>query len=173
MFKAIEEEHGLSSCSSVGKSDKNATRNVIRSFNVFGLSLKVPIDMVKVGEWPHIIKLPMIRITSFVKVLLKYHSFLAFGGFNIGPEAKAQCSIFWSQYRWTHDTHVVFKDHAEHLDRVIPMALHMDGGPGLKNCSLDVASFEFPIGIDTAQNVRKIREPCLIMGSVRTQRSSA
>ena len=101
-----------------------------------GLQVKVTISWLDVGLSR---KHPVPRLQHFLKamsgagkissVLLQNHSF-------------ADLETFWTRYRESRPNHPVFREHAHHLNRCLPLFLHADEGTGMKRKGLLILQFQ-------------------------------
>ena len=130
--------------------DSNATRDVDRLFNYFGMGLKVPRDLLRfTSTTGDVVELPWIRPSAWVKHLLEGYPFLLSGSKPcLGDELEA----FWTFYKQVHPEHAMFtmpaSQQSERMRWTIPLLLHGDEGRYLKRSNFMVCTIECPLGSD-------------------------
>ena len=63
--------------------------------------------------------------------------------------AQQHLEEFWRQYKLSHGSHEVFREHPQHLRYVIPMLWHGDEGRGVRRGNTTVSTIETPFGLDS------------------------
>ncbi|CAE7491571.1 osm1, partial [Symbiodinium microadriaticum] len=133
-----------------GMTDSNATRDVDHLLNYFGLSLKVPRDVLLFSSRNgDSIELPWIRPSAWVKYLIEKHPTLLSGN---KPSLGDELEAFWAYYKKVHPEHVMFagpeSQQAHRMRTTIPLLLHGDEGRYLKRSNFMVCTVECPLGSD-------------------------
>ena len=128
---------------------KSKTRHESEASKVFareGLSCPMHVAMLDMGNGLHH---PMLRVTDFLKTLSLHNKLCVLWG---GPKQSASSILpeYWKRYKQQHESHPVFMDHHDHLDRVLPIQVHADEGETLKKTGIMVVNFQSPLGAGTS-----------------------
>ena len=137
-----------------GASRTNVCRNLHRLLRGAGVQYPVEIATVPVTirlrkPEPHneVLQWPIIRLSDWVRALLKCHPSYLLGGMELEDTLgwQHQFATFWETYRTIDPDHEVFSAGLE-LANVVPYALHGDEGKGLRGKPFLVESFQPVIG---------------------------
>ena len=135
---------------------KNAAREAWRMFNRCEMGWRVPISkyVFDTGmDFP--MEIPYIAPKDIIGYMLEKHPALLVGGLENSGERASHIKSFWSAFRLTEPGHMVFREHADNLDYVLPFCLHGDEGRGKRRSKTTVFSLETPFGVMTAVNLKK------------------
>ena len=133
---------GLSSCGQMGES--NATRDVDRLLNRFGLSIRVPRDTFTfVLDDGSALEVPWVRPSSWVAYWLDKCPAILFGG--VDKHLERELEGFWTCYEATHGGHEVYRDPSK-LKQTLPLLLHGDEGRYLKRSNYMICTLESVLG---------------------------
>ena len=113
-------------------------------FKKFGLSLAVPICELPV-EGGGSLKLPFLKVSDFLELLLRRHPELVFGGSRDGRNI---CRQFWQNYKLYQSDHCVFTTYEPaDWEMIVPILIHGDKGRGYAKSPIFNFSFESPFGL--------------------------
>ena len=129
-----------------------------RVFRKFGLSLAVPISHVDVPETPESssMLLPVLKVSEYLKLLLRRHPRLLFGGADFGSQSAQTCKAFWQQYRSFQPDHIVYTSCGENeWGNILPICLHGDKGRTRSKLPIFNFSFESVFGLPPEVRERK------------------
>ena len=134
-------------------SSQNATRDVDRLLNRFGMAWKVPRDMFTFQAPDHkdVLEVPYIRPSCWVEFLLKRHPVLLCG---VDGNIESQLEAFWRCFQHIQPGHSVFQDPSK-LKCTLPLALHGDEGRYLKRSNYMICTVESLLG-----STARASKPC-------------
>ena len=123
----------------------NASRDVHDTFTKLGYSLPLTVH-----QTYHDLELPdhqkittyHVKPLDWMKHWMMHSPDLVGGSGNVFANFKA----FWKVYQVNNPEHLVFQQHGDHLERVIPLLVHGDEGRAVKRTNYLVMSVESPIG---------------------------
>lgn len=101
------------------------------------------------------IDIPYIAPKNIIGYILEKHPELLVGGLQNSGERASHIKAFWSAFRLAEPNHMVFREHPDSLDYVLPLCLHGDEGRGKRRSKTTVVSLETPFGVMTAVNLKK------------------
>ena len=128
-------------------------RDLLRVLKRVGLMEDLAVHSLREGP----INVRHIRLLTWFQYLMNVRS----GGQLLGGFAPADpfgrtCLLsFWNAFRVEKPDHAVFQVHANRLHRVIPFAVHLDEGRGLRKSAVLVLHAQGIFGADTARNFRQ------------------
>ena len=140
---------------SVDEAGKNASRNMHSQLKSLGYSLPIDIHPVEhcseAGEIQTITTYH-IKPSSWIRHWMS-ESPEILGGCG-GGDPGSNFEAFWKAYQVQHPEHVVFRNHMDHLDRVVPLLIHGDEGRAIKRTNYLLMSVESPLGTVHDPNIR-------------------
>lgn len=146
-----EEVHGSAASKPDDRVKWNATRNITRMLNRAGMAIEVPRDMLKYETQDgSVIELPVVKPSSWLKLVLKKYPELLFPQNNMEEELQ----VFWNHYRFIQPNHAVFQSPPEQLKRTLPMLVHGDEGRYLKKRKLPHCHHRDDVGVYTYEAER-------------------
>ena len=99
--------------------------------------------------------IPYIAPKDIIGYMLEKHPELLVGGLQNSGERASHIKAFWSAFHLTEPNHMVFQEHPDSLEYVLPLCLHGDEGRGKRRSKTTVVSLETPFGVMTAVNLKK------------------
>lgn len=124
-----------------------AERELHKKFNLWGLSLPIPIEDVIHECDKRMVTTHWCKPTDWIRTLMKLHPESLTGGFKREKDIECQLRIFWRYFQQVHPEHLVFSAHSHRLHRVLPLALFGDEGRGPKRGQFLVWTVESLLGI--------------------------
>ena len=132
---------------------KNCSRNLWRGFDRQNVGWKVPLKTYDyITNSGDVIPMTYICPVDLMTALLENHLDLVVGGLQCQKDIAENLHAFWEGFQLSHRDHVVFEEHCNNLQSVIPLCWHGDEGRGKRRGNTCVISLEAPIGIQTAVN---------------------
>ena len=142
----------LGKIAQAGQSKSNACRNLHRLIHREGMTVPVRISTVRVPvrkRRPTVQKLmvwyPIIYPSSWIEFLLKKHSYLLLGGWDLKTQAgewQQLLNDFWIKYKAYNPSHVMNEAEAPPGHVTIPIYLHGDEGRGKYKLPIMVEAFQ-------------------------------
>ena len=136
---------------------KDAEESCHKLFRKYGLCLPLDIETINAGP-ADLAKLPVVKISSYVKYLLDYDKLDVLVGV-VEDEMEPLLEEFWARYKSLHPEHQLFvlADNTQVvLKRTIPLFAHVDEGRTYKSKALLVLSVHGCLGKGTrAYNKRQ------------------
>ena len=128
-------------------------RDLLRLLKRVGLMEDLAVHTLTQGA----IKVRHIRLLTWFQYLMNVRSGgQLLGGFRPEDPFSRTCLLsFWNAFRLEKPDHAVFQIHGHRLQRVIPFAVHLDEGRGLRKSAVLVVHLQSIFGADTAQNFRQ------------------
>ena len=137
---------------SAANNSNNSERDLLRTLKKFKRVLPLTVDsFVSRTE-----RVQYIKLGTWFRYLFNVRS----GGQLIGGFAPTDhyahvcLRAFWQAFRREHPSHAVCELHGERLHKVVPYALHLDEGRGLRKSAVLVVHAQGVFGADTAQLFR-------------------
>ena len=129
-------------------SDAHGERDSQRLFRKYNLRLTVPTSCLHFEgtEETGPVDVPYLKISDFLKVLLKNHSRVLFGGV-VGEAAERLLDVFWARFELFQPDHVVFRLPPNERRSVLPLCIHGDKGRGYLKSPVYCFSFETVFGL--------------------------
>ena len=125
------------------KKRHNLARDAYRAVGRLGCAWKVPLGVHNfTSEDGTVITTDYLPPKRLVQYLVGKKPHSIFGSATADGLGK-----FWECYRFYHSAHEVFSVHANHLGRVIPLAMHGDEGTGKRRSQTVVVSLESIFGM--------------------------
>lgn len=92
---------------------------------------------------------------DLMEFLITHHPGVLVGGFQSSVERAHHLEAFWAAFRLQNNYHVVFEEHNDQLQTVIPLVFHGDEGRGKRRGNTAVVSCGAVIGTQSVVNSRK------------------
>ena len=124
--------------------ESHAARDSQRVFRNFGLTPAVPITQLDIPptQGSFATTLPVLKVCDFLKLLLRRHSKLLFGGAEFGEKSAALCRSFWQKYQQFQGDHKVFSTYGpQEWGTILPICIH--GDKGRTKVKLPIFNFSF------------------------------
>ena len=137
----------LTTAIAAAHSRTNSSRDLKQVCTKFGVTVKIPVSHVRLpisGKMSYMHA--VLRPSSWFKVMLNHdkYSKLLLAGSKANQSNRWQQAFtdFWQKYASFDSGHPVFWDHAEWLDRCVPIKIHGDEGRGTGRSNVMVVSFQ-------------------------------
>lgn len=142
---------------SSGKSwQKNCSRQAWQVFKRKGLGWDVKLSTFDFQtESGDIIPIVYISPCDLIPYLMHHHPGVLVGGLQTAQERAVHLKTFWEAYRLGNKDDMIFEEHNNNLERVLPLFWHGDEGRGKRRGNTVVVSCETAIGTNTVLNSRK------------------
>ena len=99
---------------------------------------------------------PMVLPSTWIQYMLYHKPQLLLGGFALQHTLTNKfLEAFWRMYRMEHPSHLVFREHGDHLHRCVPYTLFGDEGRGLRKSPIMIMSLEAVFGQTTFRAVQE------------------
>ena len=102
-----------------------------------------------------IISLAYINPRHLFQFLMELHPEILVGGVDDPQQRALHLEAFWEAFRLQHPDHVVFQEHGNNLNKVVPLFWHGDEGRGKRRGNTVVIDCEAPIGLATSLKSKK------------------
>ena len=131
------------------QSSNNAERDLLRLLRKLEMSLPLNVDHFRHG----LDTIYYIKLTSWFKYLMSVQGGgPLIGGFLRDEHYAGVClKAFWEGWRHGRESHAVYALHNDRLQYVIPYALHLDEGRGLRKSAVLVVHLQTIFGDETRQ----------------------
>ena len=128
----------------------SSERDLLRVLRSVGLMVRMTVHNFNVGR----INVKYLKLkTWFEHVMTTQSGGQLIGGFVPGePFARLCLKSYWAAFRVENPDHAIFQLHENNLDKLIPFAIHLDEGRGLRKSAVLVVHAQGIFGAATAPN---------------------
>ena len=154
---------------------KNCSRQTWTTFYRMKLGWKIPLTnydyQAASGE---VISLPYVSPRNLFQYLLEKHPDVVVGGSMCPLQRASLLEAFWAGFKLENPDHLVYREHRDNLQNIIPLYYHGDEGRGKRRGNTVVVSCESPIGLSTSSSSqllgsRKRKRTCKCQPPVQLQ----